>query len=58
MKCHILSLDADMGGVATVVRLADEALVAKALEADRDRHDADVRASDGCRGDFNAPFML
>ena len=39
------SLDADIGGVATVARLADEALVAEAFEDDRDRHDADVRAS-------------
>ena len=36
------SLDADVGGVATVARLADEALVAEALEDDRDHHDADV----------------
>ena len=39
------SLDADVGGVATVARLTDEALVAEALEGERDRYDADVWAS-------------
>ena len=39
------SFNADVGGVTTIARLADEALVAEALENDRDRHDADVWAS-------------